>query len=325
MLIMSATTAYRQLRDNVRAGMIHMPSKSHVGQYLDGGVFPPIKPSFKFQPGSTIFTIGSCFAREVEMVLLDCGFDVPVAGFAIPDGELTLPGPHLLNEYNAGTMVQRLEAVAGLFDHGDKGIEITPNGAIDMFVHVGSKPVTIERLHARRREIDALYRKVLDADVVVMTLGLVECWYDTIDGCYLNRAPSQALVRAEPDRFQFHRMDVEDVEQRIGRAIEVLVDRGLKHLILTVSPVPVEATFMPDGLVIANSYSKAVLRVCAETLSKRFEQVTYFPSFEIVNSFGTKGFGEDNVHVENWVVHHIMHYMLANFLDKSAEPVAQLV
>ena len=327
MLTMSGPEAYAQLYRNVRARTFNMPTKQdQAGQYVDGGIFPRLGSRLKLKPGSSIFTIGSCFAREVECVLLDCGFDVPSARFAIPLEELPYPGPHLLNEYNAGTIVQRLEAVAGLFDHGDKGIEHTDRGAIDLFLHVGSAPVSMDRLLQRRREIAALYRQVLSADVVVITLGLVESWFDTEAGCYLNRAPSQKAVRAAPDRYQFHRMDLEDVRSRIERAIEMLIGLGVGDVVLTVSPVPVEATFMPDSCPISNGYSKAVLRVTADLISRKYPQVTYFPSFEIVNSFGTCGFLDDNVHVQPWVVHHIMHYWLANFLEQpTAVPTGDVV
>lgn len=324
MIIMSGPDAYRQLFRNVRAKTFNMPSKDDPVQYVDGGMFPRIVPNVKLKPNSKLFTIGSCFAREVEAVMLDCDFDVPVARFEIPLDELPFPGPHLLNEYNAGTIAQRLENVAGVFEYGEKGIEITEKGAIDLFLHVGSSPVTMMRLLQRRQQISMLYRELLRADVVVITLGLIESWYDMIDECYLNRAPSQALVRANPDRFQFHRMDLEDVLSRVSRSIDIVLGMGLKQVILTVSPVPVEATFMPDSCQIANGYSKAVLRVCAELVSKKHDRVTYFPSFEIANSFGTRGFKDDNVHVEPWVVHHIMHYLLANFLEKTESPADSL-
>ena len=127
------------------------------------------------------------------------GFDVPVARFTMREGELDLPAPHLLNEYNAGSIVQRLESVTGAFSYaGDKSVERVPQGELDMFLHLGSSPVTPERLEARRAEIDALYRQVLDADVVVMTLGLVESWFDTLYGCHLNARPPSGGAAPSP-------------------------------------------------------------------------------------------------------------------------------
>jgi hypothetical protein len=73
--------------------------------------------------------------------------------------------------------------------------------------------------------------------------------------------------------------------------------------------VPLEATFTDDGSVIANSYSKAVLRVAADILSKKYPRVDYFPSYEIVTSFGQSGYVEDNVHVKEEIIEEVINYM----------------
>ena len=325
MFAASGPDAWRRMFANVKKRTFRMPPKSDTRSYDDGGIFPIIDPPFKLKPGSKVFTIGSCFAREVEAVLAGMGFDVPVSRFTMHEGELDLPAPHLLNEYNAGTIIQRLESVSGSFSfEGDKGVEQVPNGVLDMFLHIGSAPVTPERLQERRRQIDELYKEILSADVVVITLGLVESWYDKLYDCYLNRAPTQRWCNAEPDRFQFQRMDLEDVHSRMSRAIELLIGLGVRRILVTVSPVPLEATFMSDSNPIANSYSKAVLRVSADLLAKAHPDiVSYFPSFEIVNSYGTRAFLEDNTHVERWVVEKIMRYLVECYVDHS-EPIVSL-
>jgi hypothetical protein len=81
--------------------------------------------------------------------------------------------------------------------------------------------------------------------------------------------------------------------------------------ILTVSPVPLHTTFMPEDCVIANEYSKTVLRVCAEELARKYANVDYFPSYEIVRSGGLANFHKDNVHVKPEVVSLVTSYMLS--------------
>lgn len=53
----------------------------------DGLLFPEFKPSFKLEPGASIFTIGPCFARNIEEVLLPLGFKLPTASFSVPKSE----------------------------------------------------------------------------------------------------------------------------------------------------------------------------------------------------------------------------------------------
>jgi hypothetical protein len=321
MYVASGLGAYEQVIRNTRARTVRMPAKADARQFQDGGIFPILSPKFHIRPGETIFTIGSCFARHVEHVLMESGFRVPVAGFTLPAGEFPHPAPHLLNEYNAGTIVQRIESVVGLFDYrDDMGIENTEDGAIDLFLHIHTPPVPLKRLLERRAQIRALYDELRTADVVVITLGLVECWWDRQSRCYLNKAPSRALVTREQGRFEFHQMDVPAVYDRMSKAIGLLQSVSRARILLTVSPVPVEATFMPQNVVMSNSYSKSVLRVAAEMLVRDHQDVDYFPSYEIVTSFGTGAFEADNTHVDPALVRKVTSTMVQSY-RAAAEPV----
>jgi hypothetical protein len=52
--------------------------------------------------------------------------------------------------------------------------------------------------------------------------------------------------------------------------------------LVTVSPVPFSDTFSGQGVVIANTYSKSVLRAVAQDWARSSERVDYFPSYEMV-------------------------------------------
>src|SRR5919204_2263391 len=73
-----------------------------------GALFPDIQARFRFEPGCRVFTIGSCFARNIERYLT--GYDLPTMRFSAPKEEWPEAGPNgLLNEYNAGAISQRIE------------------------------------------------------------------------------------------------------------------------------------------------------------------------------------------------------------------------
>jgi hypothetical protein len=312
--------AYHNLARGARQKTFRLPTKSETEQFRDGGIFPRLNPRFFLHPGESVFTIGSCFARNVEMVLADFGLDVPVTQFKLPSGEIMYPAPYLLNEYNAGTILQRLESVAGEFSYGDDmGIEETPKGSVDLFLNLQVLPVARERLLERREDIAALYGQLTDSEMVILTLGLVECWYDEEHACYLNKAPSRQLIAAHPGRFCFHRLDVDDVVTRMRRAIDLLNQMGRKKILLTVSPVPVEATFTTENALAANGYSKSVLRVACGMLVRDFDNVDYYPSYEIVSSFGTSAFTDDNIHVKAEIVQQVTQYMIEAYGNDPAE------
>jgi hypothetical protein len=307
MKVISGAQAYNNLLTGVRKRTFRYPSKKENG-YVDGLLLPKLEPKFTLAPGEKIFTIGSCFAREIESRLVSRGFDVPVSRFM---------NPQMINEYNAGTILQRIESAVGRFAYHDgMGIEETEQGWLDMFLHVGQVPVELPELLYRRRVIDQLYAEMCKADTIIITLGLIETWFDTRHGCYINKAPSRTSVARDPERFQFHRMDVEDVTARISGAIALLGSE--KKIILTVSPIPIEATFSSTNAIVANSYSKAVLRVVAEKVSSEFANVDYFPSFEIAMSGGTSHYQEDNIHVVDTLVQSITDHMLASYAPSPA-------
>ena len=65
--------------------------------------------------------------------------------------------------------------------------------------------------------------------------------------------------------------------------IENLTKNNKKiRFIVTVSPVPLVATATESHVLLATTYSKSVLRIAAEEVSKNFKNVTYFPAYEII-------------------------------------------
>ena len=60
-------------------------------------------------------------------------------------------------------------------------------------------------------------------------------------------------------------------------------------IILTVSPIPLVATKTLQNVLVASSYSKAVLRAASGDIEQQYDNVAYFPSFEIINSPASLG------------------------------------
>lgn len=314
MFSISAQEAFRSVMSQ-KDRNYHHPSQRDP-RFRDGGIFPHLYPKFRLTREDRIFTMGSCFARHIEDALSQHHFQLPVHAFTLPDGEMPYPAPHLLNEYNAGTIAQRLRSVLGDFHYsGEAGIEETADGFLDLFLHVASRPVTWERLAARRTEIGELYAQLPDCDCLVLTLGLVEAWYDLQHGCYLNRAPSFRSIKRDPGRFEFRRFDAPDVVHQLQPVLHALLRGRMGKVLLTVSPVPMEVSFMPGDIVVNNAYSKATLRAACELLSRNEPRIDYYPSYEIVTSFGVaQGFSPDGVHPKLSVVDLVISHLADHYL-----------
>jgi len=273
-------------------------------------LFPEIKPRFSFEPGSRVFTIGSCFARNIEKYLVD--YTLPTMRFSAPKEEWPDAGPRgLLNEYNPGAITQRIQrAFTGETAPDETIVEHPGRGFIDLLLP-GDGPVSLDRAMQRRAEIDEIYKELPGTDVVIITLGLVEVWFDTKTSCYLNRIPPHHCLRDEPGRYKLRVMDVFDALPPLEAAFRLLIDAGSKVLV-TVSPVPLNTTFSGDDVLAANTFSKAVLRVCAHRLARN-PSVDYFPSYEIVVSGGLNSFIEDNIHVQDRLVGQVVEHMLNSY------------
>lgn len=278
----------------------------------DRGLVPTFRPKFRFEPGCRVFTIGSCFARNIEEHLT--GYDVPTRRFSAPKHEWPHRPNGLLNEYNAGTIAQRIDRALRGTAAPPETLVRHADGLVDLLLPSarGTRPVTPERALERREEIDAIYQELALADIVIVTLGLIEAWFDSLTGSYLNRMPPTDAIRADPDRFSLRVMDVDEAYPLLDGAFRMLTDRG-KKILLTVSPVPLTATFSEECAIVANSFSKAVLRVCAHRLASNRPEVDYFPSYEMVMSSGLAKFSNDNVHVQDGFVREIVLTMLGHY------------
>lgn len=135
----------------------------------------------------------------------------------------------------------------------------------------------------RSRYLDVMARAA-DADVIIITLGYVETWFDNELGIYLNTSPPQPMIRAQPDRFEFRVLSYNDVLQALHDVHALLVKHRSKPLkmLVTVSPVPLLATFRDIDVLLANTYSKSVQRAAIDEFIRDIEGVDYFPSYEFV-------------------------------------------
>lgn len=280
-----------------------------------GGIFPHHRAKFplKLDRDATIFTIGSCFARNIEEALRHLDVSMPTTLFSVPKSEWPARPNGLLNEYNPGTIAQRIRYATGNMEFPDE--TIVKNGELyaDLLLPGGSD-VTLERAIERRNEIKNIYSNLSKSECVIITLGFVESWFDEQTQLFLNRMPPHSVAKSNPNRFIFKRLSIDDCMPMLETALALLVDFDIK-IILTVSPVPIQTTFTPDDCVVANEFSKSVLRVCAERLRNQ-PLIDYFPSYEIARSFGLHAYEDDQVHVKDEVVHEITKYMISIYGER---------
>jgi hypothetical protein len=290
---------------------------------------PAFRPTFSITPGESVFTIGSCFARGIEHFLQKEGFAVPTMELQLPAEELDPRWPRptgVLNKYTPFSMINEVRAAFEETDIEAQMIESEDGLYLDCQLH-SEKPVPLSRAVERRIEINSLNRRAIETSrVVIITLGLIEAWFDSVSELYTNFTPSLKLQKRHPERFWFEMLSPEITIDAVTQLVRLLRKYGREDqkLLLTVSPVPIGRTFSGQDVLVANSYSKAVLRAAAEVVVRAHDHVDYFPSYETVMlSDPVVAWMEDRIHVQYEMVRHNAMNMLAAYVApaSTARPI----
>ncbi len=286
---------------------------------LDGVTKVQFQPTFGLIPGEAVFTMGSCFARNIERRFSELGFDLPTMSLTLPPEERASQTENdLLNKYPPHSILNELRWAL------DPGAEF-PEAAYlsirkdlwhDPHLAGNVTPAPLERVRERRRMVEGIYRQIPRCRIVVMTLGLTEAWFDKETGLYLNAAPQPLAFKADPERFRLDVLTVDEIIKVLDQIRDLLVRFGhpQMRMMLTVSPVPFKSTFTGRDAIIANSYSKSALRAAAEIFVFQHSNVDYVPSYEIVtHTSRNSAFIQDNRHVTPSVVNEIVDRVVAAY------------
>ena len=306
------------------------PARTSENNRVEPSAMPNFLPSFSMHPGETIFTIGSCFARNVEKALIDRGFILPTRNVLQTVPEFAAIGPNVLNNFGVPSIFNEISWALdeGSFVPEDTFFEIDEGKFVDVHLNQSLRPAPYEAVANRRAAIRAAYQEIARSRVVIITLGLTECWYDCKSGLYLNTAPRRQLVRNFPDRFELHVLNYAETYDFLDRTLTLIGERGLPEVrvILTVSPVPLGSTHRNQDVIVANMYSKSVLRAAAEEIVSKFSFVDYFPSFEsVLTSDRQVAWEDDLVHVQKQMIDQNISRMVSRYVvndgghDESAE------
>ena len=288
---------------------------------------PFITPPFKIAPHEPVVTAGSCFAQHVARYLSKHGFNHLITEKAHPlfDGDIAVKHNYGVfaarygNVYTSRQLKQLILRAFGEFEpvqnhwNTDVGTvvdpfrpQIQPNGF-----------VSIEELDEDRVQHFSCIREALsNASIFVFTLGLTESWVDPNDGAVFPIAPGIAGGVYNESTAQFKNFDVTETVLDLEYSLEYIrkVNPSCK-VILTVSPVPLNATYEKRHVLLSTTYSKAVLRIAAEEVCRNNNNVTYFPSYEIITGPYSRGayFDTDCRSVTQNGVDAVMNVFLKNF------------
>lgn len=258
-----------------------------------------------------VASMGSCFAGNVKNHLKREGFNYVQTSDA--------PGSAVGSAawgtvYNTFCIRQELTRAAGGFHPVEGQWKDGKGGWLDPYrKDVGWKSIAAGRTERDQHWKDAR-RAVEQAGVFILTAGLTEVWFNREDGAAFFQVPPAHVF--EPDRHSFRATTVDENADNLRSAVSIIRQLNPEcHIILTVSPVPLRATFRPVNVVVANAESKATLLIAVHrVVGETDERVHYFPSYEIVTVMTANPFKPDNRHVRPAVIDKVMDVFTRSFV-----------
>lgn len=266
-----------------------IPSKEDLRQAdaLDTYVMPGFVPSAPFIDRQTPITaFGSCFAANITHFLGERGYAICGQGLDL-NAHIIRFGEGIVNTF----------AIRQQFEWALTGREFPQS----LWISEGKE---IARKDAEVRETT---REIIQGtDVFIITLGLAEIWYDRPSGEAFWRAVPASLF--DPERHGFRVSTVaENFDNLVATLDLIRAARPNAAVVLTLSPIPLMATFRPVSCLTANAVSKATLRVALDqVMAQGRDNVFYFPSYEMVTGACFDPFEEDNRHPRAEVIAAIM-------------------
>lgn len=258
-----------------------------------GAIDPVVNPPVMIDAATRIGTAGSCFAQHIARRLAATGHTYIVTE---PGGEFTpaekarrnygVYSARYGNIYTARQLRQLIERVSGSFRPIHSAWQREDGRYVDPFrpeiePDGFASPADVEL--ARQEHFAAVRQLLRDVDVFVFTLGLTEGWQSPEDGAVYPLCPMVVSPQIDREAFSpvnFTQAEVlEDLLRVRAMMAEINPDA---RILLTVSPVPLVATFEPRHVLVSTTVSKAILRSAADEACRADTAFAYFPSFEIV-------------------------------------------
>ena len=257
-------------------------------------VDPVSTPPFAIGKRETVATAGSCFAQHIAHFLKNNGYSYFISEPGDLDKNYGVFSARYGNLYTVRQLLQLFQRAYGLFSPAEKSWVLPTGNVIDPFrpqVEPDGFATEEDLVIDREKHLSAVQKMFEECSVFVFTLGLTEGWVSRRDGAVFPLAPGVVgdTNGTTKDDYHFHNFTVAEVTEDLKLFIFMLrsVNPDVK-IVLTVSPVPLVATYANQHVLTSTVYSKSVLRVAAEEISRLIPEVAYFPSYEVITGNHTR-------------------------------------
>lgn len=256
--------------------------------------FGPAEPIFGDE--TKLITMGSCFADRLRRWLIAntrsaYNIDVPAS---------------LNNTFAVRQFIQWC---------------LTGERAEDAYWYEQGDDKTIDRWESKKEY--SFYRNAFnECGGLVITVGMAEVWRDKSSGGVFWRGVPEKVF--DPEKHECVLTTSRENADNLRRIVELVHTHcGPKPIIFTLSPVPLNASFLHRPTLVSDCLSKSTLRVAlGELEALNLPNVYYWPSFEMVRWVGghiaLPAFNGDNTprHPADFMVKII----IDNFVERFFKP-----
>jgi GSCFA family len=277
----------------------------HVHEWRERGVDVLAERRPIITNKSRIATIGSCFAQEIAGAM----DRLKLNGAMHPGGLF----------YTSRTIRQELERIFGGWPgYREEPLWSTSRGFVHPFKDYKKPFASREALAEWSDRLDADAERLFrSANVVVVTLGLIESWRNPKTGNSFRQIPHpEVMAELQPE---FYRQTVADILDDLRAIRRVVREQANAELIVTVSPVPLHATFTKLDIRVANMESKSRIRAAVSQFIDEFPDVHYFHAYELVTTAERLSdfMLEDGRHVSRQAVDYILQVFLQQYASEN--------
>jgi hypothetical protein len=171
----------------------------------------------------------------------------------------------------------------------------------------------------------AVRRMFSECSVFIFTLGLTEAWLSESGDTVFPVAPGVVADDVAGEHYKFHNFTYDEVLRDLAAFVATLnATNHAAKCILTVSPVPLVATYTDEHVLVATMHSKSILRAVCSAAEAAWSNVYYFPAYEIISGHYNAGayYDPNKRTIAQAGVEHVMDVFRATYFPKG--PPAEL-
>ncbi len=274
----------------------------------------PIPLQKRINLSDKIFLMGSCFSENIGQKLFENRFKTLINPFGVIFNPLSFIQllEWIMENKNGTVLEQNLENYYLQHD------EVFYN------YHLHSKIASQNKEELKKiinQKAKQTFEFLENADTIILTLGTAFI-YELIEEDSDKKTPISNCHKQSKNLFEKKLIDLEEAKMKFENFIQKInlfaknKKSKEKQIIITLSPV----RHLKEGL-LENNVSKSILRVLIHFLTEKFENVIYFPSYELVldDLRDYRFYESDLLHPNNQAIEYIWQKFFENYFDDKTQ------